>query len=184
MRWSENSLLQSSAVKSRALAERAELPEKAADTESQPHSHTLKSPFLVSSPEAFCQVSWKRMGWREKKGLTQTSWQFLSAFPPSYWPGKELEERFYSWACNCEIIVWAGLGRLCLKGCIYLNRCGVIQQGARTEPVQPNPEVYYSINYLFIKIQYFPITTIQHHKQHSEHRPHVGAVWEHLAETI
>lgn len=80
MRWSENSSLQSSAVKSRALVERAELPEKAADTESQPHLHTPESPFLVSSPEAFCQVSWKRMGWR-KKGFNTDFLAILVCFP-------------------------------------------------------------------------------------------------------
>lgn len=49
---------------------------------------------------------------------------------------------------------------------------------------QANPEVYSSVKGLFIKIQYFLLTTIRHREQYIKQMSHVGAVWEYLPQTI
>lgn len=73
-------------MKSRILMERAEISDKLVDMESQPHQHTLESPFLVSSLEAFYPVSCKGMGWR--KELSADFLAILVLFPSIYWPGE------------------------------------------------------------------------------------------------
>ena len=79
----------------------------------------------------------------EKRELNADFLAILVLFPLHLTgQGKELGERFYFWAYNCEIIVYAGLGMLWLEGCSYLNRCGMIRLCYREKELslqQPNP---------------------------------------------
>lgn len=59
---------------------RAELPDKPPDTESQPHQHALDSPFLVSVPETFYEVSGEGRGWG-KEGFNTDFPAILVCFP-------------------------------------------------------------------------------------------------------